>query len=71
MIEMECLGITLVMPAVCTVCFTGSQTVEQIKKNLWTFMRLVNFILILVSVKWVITSVDMVIQLLRNIFHHL
>ena len=45
-IEMECLGIILhvhmVTLAVCAIiCHTGSQTVEQIKKNLWSFMRLV------------------------------
>ena len=29
----------VVIPAVCTVYHTGSHTVEQIKKNLWSFMR--------------------------------
>ena len=45
---MECLGI--VMPIYghayhyvgLLFTYTGSQTVEQIKKNLWSFMRLVN-----------------------------
>ena len=44
-IEMECLGrcdhAHVILPAVCVLCQTGSHTVEQIKKNLWLFMRLV------------------------------
>ena len=34
----------IITPAVCVlyISCTGSQTVEQIKKNLWSFMRLVN-----------------------------
>ena len=44
-IEMECLGIVetacTITHHLWTVSSTGSQTIEQIKKNLWLFMRLV------------------------------
>jgi len=43
-IEMECLGKWLHSRQLCTlfVYCTGSHTVEQIKKDLWSFMRLEN-----------------------------
>ena len=54
-IEMECLGrcdhAHVIMPAVYVLRQTGSHTVEQIKKNLWSFMRLVIITHIVMMVK--------------------